>query len=107
MRIREILQEDYTERLESDLNNLLISAKGSGSEALNTNDLVAQLQQMGYSVNANSILTLLSTNPNVTSATPKVINLQSPEDDQAQASSGSGQDNADHVSSLAQKANTL
>lgn len=109
MRAREILQEDYAESLESDLNNLLIGAKGSGSEALNTNDLVNQLVQMGYSVNNQSILTLLSTNPNVTSATPTVVNLQGPADSEAgsKASSGTGKDNAAHVSSLAQKANPL
>jgi hypothetical protein len=107
MRAREILQENYAESLETDLNNLLVGAKGNGSEALNTNDLVAQLTQMGYSVNVHSILTLLSRNPNVTSATPTVVNLQGPEDNQAQASTGSGQDNAAHVSSLAQKANPL
>jgi len=107
MRAREILQEDYADSLESDLNNILVGAKGNGSEALNTNDLVAQLEAMGYSVNIHSILNLLQRNPNVTSATPTVINLQGPQDNQAQASAGAGKDNAAHVSQLAKKASSL
>jgi len=112
MRARELF-EDYAQNLESDLNNLLVGAKGNGSEALNTNDLVDQLNQMGYAVNNQSILTLLTGNPNVTNATPTVINLQTPSDDQAGASSGGGQggtagkDPAAQVSDMAQKATKI
>lgn len=104
MRAREFLQEDYSQSLDSDLNNLLVGAKGSGSEAINTSDLVSQLNAMGYSVNNNSIVSLLNQNPNVTSATPTVVNLQKPEVEQ---NPGADKDSASHVSSLAQKANTL
>lgn len=112
MRIREILREDPkpVDRFTADLNILLTGAKGSGSEALNTEDLVTQLQQGGHTVDVDSFLSYLQQfpNPRITGATPEVINLQTPKDDQAKAaSSGSGQDNAEHVSSLAQKANTL
>jgi hypothetical protein len=101
MRAREILDEDYDQNLESDLSNLLIGAKGSGSQEISTQDLVAQLVNMGYSVDINSLMLLLSRNPAVANATPTVVNMTSTN---AADGSDQSQDSGDIVSGMAQKA---
>jgi hypothetical protein len=106
MRARELLQEDYNQQLESDLTNLLVGAKGSGASEVKTQDLVNQLHNMGYAVDVNSILSLLSNNPTVMNATPEVINMTQPEGS-AQGPAGPTQDSAARVGDMAQKANTL
>lgn len=102
MRAREILQEDYNQNLESDLNNILVGAKGSGATNVNTQDVVDQLYGMGYAVDVNSIIQLLSNNPTVMNATPEEITMTSADG----ASSGieHDQDSASQVSDMAQKA---
>ena len=114
MRAREILQEDYNESLESDLNNILIGAKGSGSTDINTRDVVDQLYNMGYSISVNSIMPLLSNNPVVSNATPEMIKLTkadgaSAEDEQDVDSdinsvADKEEEDAAHVSDMAQAA---
>jgi len=106
MRAREILDENYNQSLESDLNNLLVGAKASGAQDLDTQDIVLQLSGMGYSVDANSIMSLLARNPMVLDATPSNIRLTSPEGVQP-GQGASGQDSASRVSAMAQKANSL
>ena len=78
MRARELF-EDYNQNLESDLNNLLIGAKGNGAQQVSTQDIVDQLYSMGYSVDINSIMSLLSNNPAVMNATPEMITMTAPE----------------------------
>lgn len=102
MRAREILQEDYNQSLESDLNNILVGAKGSGATSVNTQDVVNQLYGMGYAINVNSIIQLLSNNPAVMNATPEEITMTSP--DGANAGEGDEQDSAAQVSNMAQAA---
>jgi hypothetical protein len=110
MRAREILQEDstYNQNLESDLTNLLVGAKASGAKDVKTAALVKQLYSMGYSIDANSVLPLLSRNPAVLNATPDMITLTPPEGtmDVGQPG-GQTQDSASQVSDMAQKANSL
>lgn len=79
MRAREILDENYNQSLESDLTNLIIVAKGTGASQIRTPDLVAQLQNMGYAVDENSLMMLLGDNPAVMSSTPEVVSLNSPD----------------------------
>lgn len=106
MRARELLDENYNQNLESDLNNLLVGAKGSGAQELNTHDLVLQLSGMGYSVDSNSIMQLLARNPMVLNATPSMIKLTSPEG--VNPGSGiEGQDSAARVGDMAQKATKI
>jgi hypothetical protein len=101
MRAREILDEDYNQNLESDLSNLLIGAKGSGAQEINTQDLVAQLTNMGYSIDVNSLMLLLSGNPSVLNATPTTVNMTEPGGD---LGDDPAQDSADKVSNIASKA---
>lgn len=102
MRIREILQEDYNEQLLSDLNNLLVGAKGSGDNQIITRNLVKQLYDMGYSVDQNSIMPLLSQCPVVTTATPQSITLSAPEG--ASGEGGPEEDSATKVADMARQA---
>jgi hypothetical protein len=106
MRAREILQEDYNQSLLSDLNNLLVGAKANGAKDINTEDLVNQLYGMGYAVDVNSIMTLLSQNPNILNATPESITLTPPENVSGSAN-GPTQDSATRVGDMAQKATKL
>lgn len=106
MRAREILDENYNQSLETDLGNLIIGAKGSGTQEIKTQDLVVQLRGMGYSVDINSIMGLLSRNPAVLNATPTFVRFTPPEG----ASPGSGkstQDSAAQVSDMAQQATKI
>lgn len=103
MRAKEFLFEDYNQQLESDLNNLLIGAKGNGAPNINTSALANQLQKMGYSVDVNNLMPLLQNNPAVANATPESITLASPEGEVA----GQAQDSASKVGDMAQKATKI
>ena len=102
MRAREVLQEDYNQSLQSDLDNLLVGAKANGATEVDTKAVVDQMYAMGYAVDVNSIVSLLSQNPVVTSATPETIMLSQPN-----AGTGSEDDSASHVKDMARKANSL
>lgn len=103
MRAKEFLYEDYADRLASDLDNLLIGAKGSGATSIQTQALVDRMQNMGYSVDINNIMSMLQANPNVMSATPQQISLTSEDD----TSVDDQDDSANRVSDMAQKASKL
>jgi hypothetical protein len=105
MRAREILQEDYNQSLESDLNNLLVVAKGSGANQIRTQDIVQQLYGMGYAVDVNSIMQLLSRNPAVLNATPEMIKMTEPEG--STPGGDAADDSAQKVSDMAQSATNL
>ena len=106
MRARELLDENYNQSLESDLNNLLVGVKGAGAPEINTQDLVVQLNGMGYSVSPNSIMMLLSSNPLVMNATPTVITLAGNEGADG-ADAGDADDAAAKVSDMASKASKI
>jgi len=106
MRAREILEENYNQSLETDLGNLLIGAKGAGAEEINTQDLVVQLRGMGYAVDENSIMALLSRNPAVLNATPTLVRMTPPEG-MNQGGSDPAQDTAARVGDMAQKATKI
>jgi len=104
MRAREILDEDYNQSLESDINNLLIVIKGNGVTEISTQKLVDKLQASGYSVSADSLITLLQNNPVVMNVTPEFVELSPPE---SWTTGGQTQDNAAQVSDMAQKATNI
>lgn len=106
MRARELLDENYNQNLESDLTNLLVAAKASGATEVNTQDVIIQLQGMGYSVDENSIMSLLSRNPAVLNATPTIIKFTSP-DGINPGQGATGKDAAARVSAMAQKATKI
>jgi len=104
MRSRELLDEDYHQNLESDLNNLLIGVKGNGVTRIPTQKLVDKMQQSGYSVSADSLMLLLQDNPVVANVSQEFVELAAPE------SSDGGdqtQDSASQVSDMAQSATDI
>ena len=107
MRAREILQEDYNQSLQSDLNNLLVAAKGNGLQQIKTQDIVDQLYGMGYSVDVNSIMSLLSNNPTIMNATPEMIAMTAPEGATGDAGGTGDQDSASRVRDMAAQATKL
>lgn len=106
MRAREILEENYNQSLETDLGNLIIATKGAGAQEINTEDLVSQLSNMGYAVNVNSIMGLLSRNPSVLNATPTIVRFTPPEG-APQGGSDPSKDAAAQVSDMAQQATNI
>ncbi len=107
MRAREILEEDYNQSLKSDLENLLVAAKGSGATELKTKDLANRLYNMGYSVDVNSIISLLSDSPVVINATPEDVIITPPEGISASQNPAALQDTAARVSDMAKKATKI
>lgn len=105
MRARELLDEDYNDNLKSDLDNFLIGARGTGIQEINTRDLITQLRGMGYSVDENSIMSLLSQNPSVSNATPTMITMAEPEG--TNSNGDVTQDTAARVSDMAQSATKI
>lgn len=101
MKIAELLVESYTEQLQSDLNNLIVSAKARGVTNLSTQDIVAQMEQMGYQITPNSLMTIISDNPAISTATPQDVQLTPPDD--AGHTSGTGEETQSQVSQLARK----
>lgn len=106
MRAREILEEDYNQNLETDLGNLLVGARAAGAQEINTQDVVSHLENMGYAVNVNSIMGILSRSPLVLNATPTMIRFTPPEGDFAQQNP-STKDSAAQVSDMAQQATNI
>ena len=58
MRFIEIITESEEEQLLGDINDLLVAAKASGIDEIDTEEFVQQLVDMGHSVTPNSLLTL-------------------------------------------------
>src|SRR5215471_20739785 len=99
MRLREILVEDYNSQLQSDLDNLLVGAKASGVDNINPEVVVRQMQKMGYSIDVDSLLTLLQDNPAIENASPESIHLTQDE----AGVSGSAEETHSKVNTMAQK----
>lgn len=102
MRALEFLLENYEQQLEAELTNLLIAAKGNGASEVNTQDVVNQLQKMGYSVNSDALLPILQNSPIAANSTPDSISLSGGEPMQ-----DDGEDSAAKVGDMAQKATKL
>lgn len=67
MRIIELL-EGIQNKFQADLNGLLMIIKGSNMDSIPTATLVRKLNDMGYSVTKNNIVTILKDNPLIKSA---------------------------------------
>ena len=76
MRIAEILQEShYTDELQNDITNLLIAVAEDGIFKVETQNLLNDLQNMGYSIDEESILDVLDTIGIVRDANPETIDI--------------------------------
>lgn len=99
------MHENYQDDLILDLNNLLIGAKANGADKVQTKNVVRMLMSMGYSVDENSIMSVLSDNPIVMSATPDTIMLSTESGDSMDGDTG--EDNAARVKDMAQNATKI
>jgi len=102
MRLKEILSEDYTAELSNDVSNVLVSAKASGIYEIDPDVLVRQLQNMGYSVTVDSLITLLQDNPEVMNASPDGIRMTG--GDTSPIETDNTEDSKSHVDKMAQAA---
>lgn len=103
MRIIELLVEGYSDQLVSDLTDLLATAKGKGLRTLNTPELVSQLKSLGHNVNINSIMTILSGNPFIQTATPTQLVLKTDDGAGVSGDADAASANKERVSQLAQQ----
>jgi hypothetical protein len=107
MRAHEILQEgnDYTNKVESALADLLATLKANGISEIDTSKLCQQLNQMGFNADAESLIPVLQSSPFVSDANEKSVTLGAKEDSSMGGDNGGdGQSSSDMVSDLAQKA---
>ena len=102
MRIVELLVENYTQDMESDLDNLIVAAKARGINQLKTSELVTQMVQLGYDINPNSLMTIISNNPAIQTATPMDIQLVPP-DDAGVSGADDAEQTQDKVAQMARK----
>lgn len=104
MRLTEILREDYSENLDSDLTNLLVNLKSRGATEIKIMDLVRQLRGMGYvSVDQNSIRPLLQANPVVMGIDNTNVTLKTSET----VGGNESENSAEQVKKLAKKASRI
>ena len=106
MLIRDIINESRMGELDADLNDLLISVRANDVSDIPTSKIVAQLNQMGYSVTEPSLIDLLQGNPLVQTATYDNINFKHTEKYAVSGDGESKQKNQEKVKSLAKKAAT-
>ena len=105
MRAYEILCEDnYVDEIDSALTDLLSSAKAQGVDKISTLKLVQALADMGYNVNIDSIMDVLSGNPFVQSATKDVVDLKGQDDAGVSGDQAAADQNKEAVSQMAQSA---
>ncbi len=100
MRAKEFLSENYEGDLMSELNNLLVAAKGAGASAIKTQDLVNSLRQNGFSASPESIEDLLTNNQMNVSVTPEEITFI---DNQSNNNNMDSEESAQKVKDLAQR----
>jgi hypothetical protein len=104
MRFVEILIEGYSDKLESDLQDLLAAAKARGVSEVSTTMLVSQLVDLGHNVNNVSIMSALNGNPFVQTASPEQVNLKPSDRGAVSGDAEARQDNEERVSQMAQNA---
>ena len=101
MRIDEIT-ENYVDKLQADVMNLLMSMLASGETEIPTDSLVKELNQLGYSVTPNSLADVVKNMKLVKSINQDKIVLQQ-DHNLTQYSKDATMDNEKTVSKLAKK----
>jgi|TARA_B110000444_G_scaffold60236_1_gene56114 hypothetical protein len=101
MRIQEIT-ENYIGELRADAQNLLMSALANGETEISTDSLVKELNQMSYSVTAQSLGDLFKNSKLVKSINPDKIFLNT-DNNLTQYSKDATMDNEKKVADMAKK----
>jgi hypothetical protein len=81
MRFRELIAEDYTDSLRSEIINLLAAVSAEGITEVTTHALLADLQQSGYNIAEPDLLSLLDQIEIVQTASADSITLVGNDDD--------------------------
>ena len=106
MLVREIVIERRMGELDGDINDLLISIRANDVSDIETSKIVAQLNQMGYSISEPSLVDLLQGNPLIQSASYDTIQFKHTEKYAVSGDGESKEQNQEKVKSLAKKAAT-
>lgn len=101
MRIQEIT-ENYFDKLTADATNLIMTASANGENEIDTQSMVDELNQMGYSVTPQSLAGLFKTNKMVKSINPQKITLNQ-DNNLTQYDNDATMDNAKKVAQMAKK----
>lgn len=106
MRAYELLREgnEYTNQVESSVNDLLADLKANGISEIETSKLCQQLNNTGLNADPASLLPTLQSNPYVQSADENMVTLGDKEAQDGSGSNDSGKSDKEIVSDLAQKA---
>jgi len=99
MRLRQLVESDYRDNLRDAVINLLTAVRSEGLSEVETEQLVIDLQNQGFSVNNRTIFTILKNLPIVSKADEKTIKLTSA----VAGVTGRQPDAAGRVNQLAQK----
>jgi hypothetical protein len=76
MRVQEIVESVYKDNLRDTVVNLLTAVRSEGITEIDTDQLVIDLQNQGYSVDNRTIFTILKNLPIVSSADEKTIKIK-------------------------------
>lgn len=102
MRYRDLIVEDYSDDLRSEIINLLVAVSVEGIDEVDTQNLLADLQSQGYAIDEAGLLEILDEIDIVSTASADSINIATSDADMMV-----GQDadevEADRVDSLAKK----
>ncbi len=101
MRIQEIT-ENYFDKLTADATNLIMTASANGENEIDTQSMVDELNQMGYSVTPQSLAGLFKNNKMVKSINPQKITLNQ-DNNLTQYDNDATMDNAKKVAKMAKK----
>lgn len=101
MRAKEFLYEDYQQKFQSAVQDLLIASKANGASNLSTPALVNALQNAGWPATIANVEQLLQQDPTIMNSTPDEVTL-TPNNGAEQGTQD--QDSASRVSDMAAKA---
>ena len=105
MRFRELIVEDYTDALRSEIINLLAAVSAEGVTEVDTDNLLADLQAQGYSVDVSNLMQLMDQLPIVQTASADTIQIATGESD-AMVGAEADAVEQDRVDALATKKST-
>lgn len=100
MRLRQLVENDYTSELEDTIVNLLTAISAEGLDTIDTEQLILDLQQQGFSINKNSLFSILNDLPIIVSANDDTISIRPSGERPSSQPNGS---QSSHVKKQAQK----
>jgi len=75
MRFKQLVESNYTKEMEDDITNLLVAVAAEGINTVDTDQLILDLQNMGYSIDKATILDVLNNIGMVANANSETIKL--------------------------------